>query len=393
MTQPGPMKFGIFLAPFHHLGDNPTLALERDLELLQHLDRLGYDEAWIGEHHSAGWETIASPEIFIATAAERTRHLRLGTGVISLPYHHPFMVAERMVLLDHLTRGRAMLGVGPGALQSDAYMLGIDPLTQRPRMDEALGVILRLFTETEPLTLKSDWFELREARLQLRPYTRPHMLVAVASTESPAGMRTAGTYGVDVISISTFLPGGLARTREQWAIAEQYAARSGKTVRREGWRLMLPIYIAESKEEALNDVRRGAAAWNREYFGKTLGRQLRFEGPDEQIIDVMAGHGAAIVGTPEDAVAAIRTMQELSGGFGGLMGLAHEWAPREKIVRSYELFARYVMPHFQGSLVGLELANRWARDQSAAMEAGRQAAVAAARAAHEQATTTGGGAA
>ena len=113
----GRMRFGIFLAPFHPAGENPTLALERDLELIAHLDRLGYDEAWIGEHHSAGSEIIASPEIFIATAAERTRHIRLGTGVTSVAYHNPLWVAERMVLLDHLTRGRTMLGLGPGSGQ------------------------------------------------------------------------------------------------------------------------------------------------------------------------------------------------------------------------------------------------------------------------------------
>ena len=114
------MKFGVFLAPFHRLGETPTLALERDFKLIELLDELGYDEAWIGEHHSAGWETIASPEVFIAAAAERTRHIKLGTGVVSLPYHHPLMVANRMVLLDHITYGRSMLGVGPGALLTDA---------------------------------------------------------------------------------------------------------------------------------------------------------------------------------------------------------------------------------------------------------------------------------
>src|SRR3954464_15199155 len=125
------MKFGIFLAPFHRLGDNPPLAIERDFKLIELLDELGYDEAWIGEHHSAGWETIASPEVFIAAAAQRTRQIKLGTGVISLPYHHPLMVANRMILLDHLTEGRVMLGVGPGALVTDALMLGIDPPSQR----------------------------------------------------------------------------------------------------------------------------------------------------------------------------------------------------------------------------------------------------------------------
>src|SRR5579875_2558979 len=136
------MRFGIFLAPFHRLGDNPTLAMQRDLELIEFLDRLGYDEAWIGEHHSAGWEVIASPELIIAAAAERTKHIRLGTGVTSLPSHQPFLVAQRFVQLDHMTRGRAMLGCGPGALTSDAYMLGIDAVTQRPRMMEALDAIM-----------------------------------------------------------------------------------------------------------------------------------------------------------------------------------------------------------------------------------------------------------
>ena len=164
MTLPDRMKFGIFLAPFHWQGENPTLGLQRDLELIELLDDLDFDEAWIGEHHSAGWETIASPELFIAAAAERTRHINLGTGVISLPYHHPLMVTNRMVLLDHMTRGRAMLGVGPGALVSDAFMLGIEPTEQRRRMDEALGIIIRLLTDPDPVTYEGDWFTLKEAR-------------------------------------------------------------------------------------------------------------------------------------------------------------------------------------------------------------------------------------
>ena len=183
MTSTITMKFGIFLGPFHRVGENPTLALERDLELIQWLDVLGFDQAYIGEHHSAGWETIGSPELFMATAAERTRQIRLGTGVVSLPYHHPYMVAQRMVLLDHLTRGRVILGVGSGALGSDAFMLGIKPDRQREMTDESLGIIMRLFTETDPITYKSDWFDLNDAVLQLRPYQRPHIPVAVASVE------------------------------------------------------------------------------------------------------------------------------------------------------------------------------------------------------------------
>src|SRR2546428_12831907 len=123
------MKFGIFLAPSHRLGENPTLALGRDMELIEWMDYLGYDEVWIGEHHSAGWELIASPEIFIAAAAERTRHIMLGSGVTSLPYHHPLLVAQRVVQLDHMTRGRSMLGCGPRAPGVDALLLGTAPGT------------------------------------------------------------------------------------------------------------------------------------------------------------------------------------------------------------------------------------------------------------------------
>src|SRR3982750_4722150 len=167
-----PLRFGIFLAPFHEPHRNPTLALERDLELLERLDELGYDEAGIGEHHSAGFEIIASPEVFIAAAAQRTKHIRLGTGVSSLPYHHPLMLADRMVLLDHLTRGRIMLGCGPGALPSDAYMMGIDVSKQRDMMEESLDAILRLL-DGETVNMTTDWFTLRDARLNLRPFTHP----------------------------------------------------------------------------------------------------------------------------------------------------------------------------------------------------------------------------
>jgi limonene 1,2-monooxygenase len=369
MALPARMRFGIFMAPFHRLGENPTLALERDLELLQWLDTLGYDEAWIGEHHSAGWETIASPEVFIATAAERTRHIKLGTGVISLPYHHPLMVANRMVLLDHLTRGRVMLGVGPGALVSDAYTLGIEPTRQRDMMDEALGIIMRLFTETAPLTYVSAWFELHDAVLQLRPYQRPHMPIAVAATQSPAGMVSAGKQGTAVLSISVYTGvAGPVDLKKQWEIAEETAAKYGKTVRRDEWRLVVPVYLAESREEALQEARVGAGRFQREYFGDTLGQQVPRDLPVEQAIERMVDSGAWIVGTPEDAVAGIERLDALSGGYGGLLILAHEWASRERILKSYELLARYVMPRFQDSLTGLTISQQWSSEQKEALQ-------------------------
>ncbi len=285
MTLPARMKFGMFMAPFHKLGEDPTLALERDFELVQWLDYLGFDEAWVGEHHSAGWETIASPEIFIGMAAERTKHIKLGTGVTSLPYHHPLMVANRMVLLDHLTRGRVMLGVGPGALVTDAMMLGIDPNTQRPRMDESMGVIMRLLTETEPITHHSDWFTLNEARIHLRPFTQPHFPIAVAAAGSPSGMVLAGKYGLDVLSISS--PRGEATLDDFWHIAEQTAAEHGKTVRREGWRLVMQVHLAETREKAMDEVRERAGSYWRDYFEGVMGFPKPFDAAKEKIVDEM----------------------------------------------------------------------------------------------------------
>nr|ADI17870.1 coenzyme f420-dependent n5,n10-methylene tetrahydromethanopterin reductase and related flavin-dependent oxidoreductases [uncultured Chloroflexi bacterium HF0200_06I16] len=378
MTTPKRMKFGVFMAPFHRVGENPTLALERDLELLQWLDTLGFDEAYIGEHHSAGWETIASPELFMATAAERTRHIRLGTGVTSLPYHHPFMVANRMVQLDHLTRGRVILGCGPGALASDALMLGIKPERQRAMMEESLDSIIRLMSDTEPYSVKTDWFEMNDAVLQLRPYQDPIVPVAVASVESPAGVTLAGKHGASVLSLSvprdTIRKTSLA---ELWSIAEETAAEHGKVMHRKDWGVVMGMHLADSKEQAFKDIREGAGNVVTEYFGRTLGNEVP-DVPRDQIVDYMVDHNQWIVGTPDDCIAGIERLQELTGGFGKFMMRVEDWAPRDKIHRSYELLARYVMPHFQGSLQGIQTSNEWASERRDSLQANRYVGIKAA---------------
>jgi len=382
MSLPERMKFGVFMGPFHRVGENPTLAIDRDLELVQWLDYLGFDEAWIGEHHSAGWEIISSPEIFIAAAAERTRHIKLGTGVVSLPYHHPLMVANWMVQLDHMTHGRVLMGVGPGALPSDAYMMGIEHTVQRPRMDEALGVILRLFTETEPITYKSDWFELREALLQLRPYQRPYMPVAVASVQSPAGVVLAGKYGTAVLTITVPRdpsPNSESDLRRLWDIAEESAAEHGQEVRQEDWRLVVPVHLAESRQEAREEARMGAGRYLREYSEGTNGRRPVFDGPLDKVVDFMADAGYWFVGTPDDCIEGIKQLEEKSGGYGGFLVQTVDWAPRDKMLHSYELLARYVMPQFQGSVLSTAASNHWARERRDGLMAGRTRAIERAR--------------
>ncbi|MFO1028228.1 MAG: LLM class flavin-dependent oxidoreductase [Acetobacteraceae bacterium] len=354
------LRFGIFLAPFHRVGDNPTLSLNRDLELIQWLDHLGYDEAWIGEHHSAGWEIIASPEIFIGVAAERTRSIMLGSGVTSLPYHHPLMVAQRFVQLDHMTRGRAMLGVGPGALVSDAYMMGIEADAQRRMMDESLGAIMALLAGQEPVSLKTDWFELREARLHLKPWTKGGFQIAVASATTPAGALAAGKHGVGMLSLGAGLPGGSAKLADYWRMCEAEAAKYGKSVRRDDWRLVVNMHCAETDEEAMAQVRAGERVETLSYFSETLGRPpMRSENP---LAEGLAA-GSTLVGSPETIAKGIeRLLGFTGGGAGAVLFRSHEWANRKNTLESYELFARWVMPRFQGSLDAPTDSREWCSD-------------------------------
>lgn len=362
------MKFGIFMAPFHRVGENPTLALERDIELIQWLDDLGYDEAFIGEHHSAGWEIISSPEIFMAVAAARTKRIMLGSGVVSVPYHHPFHIANRFALLDQLTHGRIMLGCGPGALPGDAYMLGIETTTQRDRMVEGMQAVMRLFNEDGNISIDGSYFTMREAHLQVKPFQQP-MPVFVANTISPSGMVAAGKLGCGVLSVAAFSPGGLASLPKRWGMAEEIAAENGKTVDRKNWRLVFPVHLAETTKEAADDVREGGNAWIQKYFIETLAARVQFEEypgqpTEEMTMHRMIARGGAIVGTPDDAIKRINEVIEVSGGgFGGLLVLAHEWASREKTNKSYEMLARYVMPKFQGSAIPIEYSQQWTAER------------------------------
>jgi limonene 1,2-monooxygenase len=354
------LQFGAFLAPHHPIGEHPTLQFRRDLDLSEHLDKLGFDEFWCGEHHSTGWEIIASPEMFLAAAGERTHRIRLGTGVVSLPYHHPFNVAQRIVQLDHMTGGRVIFGSGPGALPSDAYMLGIDPMVQRDRQDEAIGVIRRLLRGEERFSHKSDWFTLNDARLQLLPL-QEDLPFAVASMISPSGMTLAGKHGTGVLSIGSMSTAGLQALPLQWSFAEESAAKHGVTVDRRNWRIVMSWHIAETREQARAEAKQGLFRWHNEYTVGTLMRPGAepFKTPDDAVDQTAFADGAAaVIGTPDDLVKSIREMIELTGGFGTVIGFVHDWANRENTFKSWELVARYVIPEVNGLLASYRESQR-----------------------------------
>ncbi|WP_173400709.1 LLM class flavin-dependent oxidoreductase [Ilumatobacter nonamiensis] len=348
------LRFGTFMAPFHPPEHNPTLSLEHDLDLLAHMDELGFDEAWIGEHHSAGSEIIASPEIFIAAAAARTKHIKLGTGVVSLPYHNPLWVAERMVLLDHLTRGRIMLGVGPGALPTDAAMLGLEPTQMRPLLEEYMEIVMHLLTSEEPISYSSDRLTLNDARLHLRPYSDPLFDIAVAAVASPSGAKIAGRYGAGVLSLGATVAIGMDVLAHHWTIQEDVAAQHDQVADRAKWRLVGLMHLAESEEEARRDVEYGIVQWFRYFQNVAAFPQMAVEGGDiDEMVDFVNG-GLGVIGTPDQAIEQIETLLEQSnGGFGAYLTLAHNWANNAATKKSYELFARHVMPRFQGSVSSL----------------------------------------
>ena len=353
------LRSGVFLAPFHPLSENPTLSLERDMELMVHLDRLGYNEAWIGEHHSGGYEIIASPEIFIAAAAERTRHIRLGTGVVSLPYHNPFIVADRIVQLDHMTRGRLMFGVGPGSLVHDAKKIGVDPANQRRMMNEAIDVIVPML-KGERVTKKTDWFTLQDARLQLPCYSQPMVEMAVAATRSPAGALAGGKHGLGLLSIGGTSDEALKAHAGNWALYEEQARANGHVPDRKNWRLVSLYHVAETREKAFANVRFGLKAFA-QYFTDVA--TFPIIPPDAgDPVEYLQKSGMGCIGTPDDAIRHIERLLAGSGGFGVITELAHNWADWAETKRSYELMARYVHPHFQKSRALLEASYGFAKE-------------------------------
>lgn len=349
-------RIGAFLSPVHETGQDPHLAIRRNLDLVELLDELNFDEAWFGEHQSLGWGLVGAPETMIAAASQRTTQIKLANGVVPLSGHHPFHVANRAVHLDHLSRGRYILGVGPG-VPFDGPMFGLDPNVQRQRLDDALPTVLELLNGDGRVTDKTDWYNLNDARLQLPRFSPGGVEVAVATSGTSAtSPRLAGRYGLSICSFALpfalLTPGAPAHIdlARQWAYAEEAAAEHGNTMNRANWRIALPVHVAETRKEALDDVREGYDRWLFEYFGKAAGRNVQSpDVPRERMLEARIEAGGAIVGSPQDVVDGIKQLHERTGGFGTLLVYVADWTSWEKTDRSMQLLARYVAPQFTGT--------------------------------------------
>ena len=373
------LRFGAFIPPHNPPDENPILALEHDMELVEWLDKLNYDEAWVGEHHSGGWEITASPELFIAGAAQRTRTIRLGTGVSSLPYHHPLILADRIRQLDYMTRGRAMFGVGPGSLPSDAYMQAIPTPRVRDRMEEAIEPLVRLL-RGETVNCKTDWFELKNASLMMPSYNAQGVEMAVANQVSPTGAKAAGKFGLSLLSIGATSTGAFNALGANWDIAEETAREHGHTMDRSGWRLVGPVHVAETRDKARENVRFGLTRWI-DYMSKVAALPLGTP-PGVDPVDYMIETGFAVIGTPDDFVAQIDRLNQQSGGFGCFLYLNHHLADWAETKRSYELIARFAVPKINKLNVNRQASEDWLRDNNDVFKGELTAAVGAKIAEH-----------
>lgn len=368
MSETRNVRSGVFLPPHHGNNEDVTLCMQRDFELAEWLDHLGFSELWMGEHHSGGMQIYGSPELWIAAAAERTQRIKLGAGVISVPYHNPYLIADRIVQLDHQTRGRAMFGFGPGMLVSDAAMLNIVPDQQRARLVEGVDVITRLI-DGEVITQDSDWFSLRDASLQLAPYSYPRPELVTVTSKTPTGSRLAGKYGLGILTH------GAGNVDGSWQAAVEAGKEHGNELDRKNLHVVVSFHLAESKAQAIKELDFGLEDWMHylEALNPKSYAETRAKGgtDPEKLIAARGG----LAGTPDEAVEYLEALWEKTGGFGTIVLTGTNWMGFEATKRSYELFMRYVLPRFNGSNARRDRSLEWVFENRENFSGANQAAI------------------
>jgi alkanesulfonate monooxygenase SsuD/methylene tetrahydromethanopterin reductase-like flavin-dependent oxidoreductase (luciferase family) len=354
------MRLGYFMMPLHPLGSDPAETLETDLAQVERLDRLGYEEAWVGEHFTAEWENIPAPDIFIAAALQRTERIVFGTGVSCMPNHSPMILAHRIAQLDNMARGRFIWGVGTGSFVGDMEMVGIDPRSglQRHLTQDAVDLVLKIWEGPEPgLYEQHNWRFIVPRpdpsigkHVYLRPYQRPHPPIAVAGvSEGSETLTLAGRRGWIPMSINLVPTRVLQSHRE---MIDAGARAAGRTADRATWRIARDVHVAETTEQARREALAGAVGRDfSEYFLRTARKHNRLPmykqdpamADDDVTLEYLIDN-VWIVGDPDECARKIRTLYEEVGGFGYLLALAHDWPDPAVWDRSMKMLANEVMP-------------------------------------------------
>jgi alkanesulfonate monooxygenase SsuD/methylene tetrahydromethanopterin reductase-like flavin-dependent oxidoreductase (luciferase family) len=355
------MRYGYFMMPMHPPGSFLADTIDHDLKQIERLDQLGFHEAWIGEHFTAEWENIPSPEIFIAAALQRTKQIHLGTGVTCLPNHNPFHLAHRIAQIDHMARGRFMWGVGSGGFIGDFQVMDIVPSTgiQRTITTDAVDAVLDLWSGAKPGTYaEHSWkYTVPEPDLTIakhvhvKPFQLPHPPIAVAGvSEKSDTLSLAGARGWWPISIN-FVPTRVLKT--PWQGFSDAAVKAGRTPSRSDWRISRTIHVSDTNEQARHEAINGAIGRDfTQYFIPLLGQgrglnalKIDTAMPDSEITtEYMIDNDIFIVGDAATVAAKLRRLYDDVGGFGGVLALAAEWTDYSVWDRSVTLLANEVMP-------------------------------------------------
>ena len=355
------MKFGFFMMPLHLPSENPVLSFDRDLEMIQYAEDLDYDEFYVGEHHTASWEPIPCPEMFLAKASGLTKNIKLGTAVVSAPIHHPFLLAERFAFLDQLSRGRAIMGLGPCGLPPDVKLFNIPPSELRERLHESIEIMVQLLESENPVSYTGKYWDIKEMSIQLKSYQKPRLKMALATSGSQRSLELAGRYGAILFSPMAAQGKGTLPLKDHFSHAKKIADENNQSFEKEDWRLVTYIYLSETKEQAWREVTENIQRDMKEYFwvinGGTLPEWAKNKSDSEITSELIAEKSRWIIGTPDDAIEELEKINTEVGGMGGLMLTTHEWVSPEKQKKSMELFARYVIPHFRGHTK--DLVNEW----------------------------------
>jgi alkanesulfonate monooxygenase SsuD/methylene tetrahydromethanopterin reductase-like flavin-dependent oxidoreductase (luciferase family) len=354
------MQLGYFNMPLHPPGSHPADTMEADLRQLEVLDRLGYREAWIGEHFTSVWENIPAPDQFIAAALSHTSNIILGTGVTCMPNHDPFMIAHRIAQLDNLARGRFHWGVGSGGFPGDFEAFGVDPSTgaHRGLSRDSIELILKMWEDPKPGVYEHPYWKFSipqpapeiGLRFHLKPYQKPHPPIGVAGLSPRSDTLVfAGEKGWIPMSIN-LVPTEILKSH--WQAVEEGAAKSGRTPQRSQWRIAREVYIADTAAQAREEVLNGTIGRDfREYFiplityvdGLGLFKGDR-EMADEAVTPEYLIDNVWVVGSVDEVTEQLRQLYRDVGGFGVLLAMGHEWQPEDRWVKSVSRLAQEVMP-------------------------------------------------
>jgi len=358
------VQLGMFTMPFHHPDRDYATILEEDREAVVLADKLGYSEFFVGEHFSSWSERITSPLIFLSSVIDRTRQIKLGTGVINLPQLHPATVAAHAAMFDQLAKGRFIMGIGPGGLVSDLEMFDVGQAELRPRMVlESIDMVLKLWAQDPPYEMKGEfwnfslkngiWPEFKVGFVP-RPYQQPHPPIAISLvTPNSSSAKTAGERGWIPISGNFFNKRFL---RGHW---EQYVRGCEAAGRRPDpaiWRVSRCVLVCDSDAEAERYI---ADPTNGMHYYYTFFRHSMSQGRkalfmlkgDDAVSDEATTVDAikrsqVIFGSPKRVLDQLVALRDEIGPFGTLLMAGHDWDKPAMWQRSMELMATEVMPRF-----------------------------------------------